>query len=67
MFVAAFPLAPFIALVSNLIQIRIDAIKLIYYHKRPIALESSGIAVWHDILQILTTVSLVGQRVADNL
>ena len=57
MFVAAFPLAPLIALITNLIEIRIDAINMIKAYRRPIAYKSEGIGVWYDILVTLTTVS----------
>ncbi|XP_066922567.1 anoctamin-4-like [Clytia hemisphaerica] len=55
MFVAAFPLAPFIALITNVIELRISAIQLVFHYKRPVALDASGIGVWYDILNILTT------------
>ena len=59
MFVAAFPLAPLIALVTNLIEIRIDAINMIKAYRRPIAYKSEGIGVWYDILVTLTTASIL--------
>jgi hypothetical protein len=36
-FVAAFPLAPFFALLNNFIEIRLDAYKLVTQLKRPVA------------------------------
>jgi len=36
-FVAAFPLAPLFALLNNIIEIRLDAYKLVTQFKRPVA------------------------------
>ena len=58
MFVAAFPLAPLIALITNLVEIRIDAINMIKTYRRPVAYKSQGIGVWYDIMITLTTVSV---------
>ena len=57
MFVAAFPLAPLVALVTNLVEIRIDAINMVKTFRRPVAYKSKGIGVWYDILVTLTTVN----------
>lgn len=57
MFVAAFPLAPLIALITNLVEIRIDAINMIHSFRRPVGYKSEGIGVWHDILTTVTAVS----------
>ena len=58
MFVAAFPLAPFIALVTNLLELRIDAINMIHNFRRPVAIRSSGIGVWYQILATINMVSV---------
>ena len=58
MFVAAFPLAPLIALITNLVEIRIDAINMIKTYRRPVAYKSQGIGVSYDIMITLTTVSV---------
>ena len=57
MFVAAFPLAPLIALLTNLVEIRIDARNMVKTFRRPVAYKSEGIGVWYDILVTMTTVS----------
>ncbi len=36
-FVAAFPLAPLLALLNNVVEIRVDAIKFLTQHQRPVA------------------------------
>lgn len=37
MFAAAFPLAPLIALIVNFIDLRIDARRLLWFNRRPLA------------------------------
>ena len=58
MFVAAFPLAPLIALITNLVEIRIDAINNVKAFRRPVAYKSEGIGVWYDILTTVTAVRM---------
>nr|XP_047139556.1 anoctamin-7 [Hydra vulgaris] len=58
MFIAAFPLAPLIALFTNLIEIRIDAKKLITQFRRPIAMLEKGIGVWYNILVTVTATAV---------
>ena len=58
MFVAAFPLAPLIALITNLVEIRIDAVNMVKAFRRPVAYQSEGIGVWYDILVTVTAVSI---------
>jgi hypothetical protein len=53
-FSMVFPLAPLLALVYNLALIRFDALKLCYTRQRPIAVKTSGIGVWEDVLQIMS-------------
>ncbi|XP_033101600.1 anoctamin-4-like isoform X5 [Anneissia japonica] len=49
-FVAAFPLAPFFALVNNLLEIRLDAFKFISQLRRPYAARAQDIGAWYSIL-----------------
>ncbi|CAF2057104.1 unnamed protein product [Rotaria magnacalcarata] len=58
-FVAAFPVAPFFALINNWIEIRLDASKLVCATRRPIAFRSSTIGIWFNILQILAYLAIV--------
>lgn len=39
-FVAAFPLAPFFALLNNILEMRFDAKKLLEFHRRPVTQRS---------------------------
>ncbi|KAK2172148.1 hypothetical protein NP493_989g01025 [Ridgeia piscesae] len=58
-FVAAFPLAPLLALLNNIIEIRLDAYKCIALWRRPVAFRADGIGVWFDILQSVSVFSVL--------
>lgn len=65
-FVSAFPLAPFFALLNNVLEMRLDARKLLTYFRRPIGQRVRDIGVWYRILDsigklsVITNVSLSG-------
>lgn len=59
LFVAAFPLAPLFALLNNVLEIRIDAIKYTTVLKRPIAQRAQDIGVWLPIIQTITYLSVL--------
>jgi hypothetical protein len=65
-FGSIFPLIPLIALINNLILIRMNAFKICYTRQRPISQKIGGIGVWSDVLQIfsiggvLTNCALIG-------
>ena len=58
MFVAAFPLAPFVALLNNMVEIRLDAVNFIHNFRRPAAERAEDIGAWYGILASLTMVSI---------
>lgn len=58
-FAAAFPLAPFLALLNNLAEIRIDAQKYLFNCRRPVPKRVAGIGAWHGILQASTYLGVV--------
>ena len=64
-FVAAFPLAPFFALLNNWVEIRLDAQKFVCETRRAVAERAENIGIWFKILDMLaqfaviTNVSLV--------
>ena len=58
-FVAAFPLAPFFALLNNWIEIRLDARKLVCQMRRPVAHRAENIGIWYDILDALVQVAVI--------
>ncbi|CAG9825058.1 unnamed protein product [Phaedon cochleariae] len=58
-FVAAFPLAPFFALLNNVLEMRLDAQKLLTFYRRPISQRVSDIGVWYRILDSIGKLSVV--------
>jgi len=58
-FVAAFPLAPLCALINNIIELRLDAYKLVKYFRRSPALKAQDIGAWYNILSIFTMIAVV--------
>jgi len=58
-FVSAFPLAPFFALCNNILEIRLDAKKILVNHRRPIAQKVRSIGVWFDIMETLGRVAVI--------
>jgi anoctamin-10 len=59
MFVSAFSLAPALAFVNNILQIRTDALKLCKYYRRPLAVSSSNIGSWLYVLEALSIFSVI--------
>lgn len=59
LFVAAFPLGPFFALINNLLEIRLDAYKFIVVFQRPMAARAQDIGIWYAILKGVTKISVV--------
>ncbi|XP_017060819.1 anoctamin-1 isoform X2 [Drosophila ficusphila] len=58
-FVAAFPLAPFFALLNNILEMRLDAKKLLTHHKRPVSQRVRDIGVWYRILDCIGKLSVI--------
>ncbi|CAK6449283.1 unnamed protein product [Pipistrellus nathusii] len=58
LFVASFPLAPVLALLNNIIEIRVDAWKLTTQYRRPVASKAHSIGVWQDILHAMAVLSV---------
>lgn len=56
---AAFPLAPFFALLNNVAEIRVDAFKMVAQARRPLAERGEDIGAWFGILRILTYAAVV--------
>uniref|UniRef100_W5MHZ7 Anoctamin n=1 Tax=Lepisosteus oculatus TaxID=7918 RepID=W5MHZ7_LEPOC len=59
LFVASFPLAPLLALVNNIIEIRVDAWKFTTQFRRPVAAKAHSIGAWQEILNGIAIVSVV--------
>lgn len=58
-FVAAFPLAPLLAFINNVAEIRIDAQKYLLHSRRPIPKTVSGIGAWNGVLQAATYLGII--------
>lgn len=53
-FGVALPIAPFIAVCQNFIEVRVDAFKMTKFQKRGCCRMNTGIGVWFGILKTLT-------------
>ncbi|KAF9578948.1 Anoctamin-7, partial [Lunasporangiospora selenospora] len=58
LFVTAFPIAPIFALLNNILEIRVDAYKLLTQHRRPISQAAQDIGSWEHILMLLTHIAV---------
>uniref|UniRef100_A0A8C6VZP0 Anoctamin n=1 Tax=Nothobranchius furzeri TaxID=105023 RepID=A0A8C6VZP0_NOTFU len=58
-FVAAFPLAPLLALFNNIIEIRLDAIKMVTLERRMVPKKTNDIGVWIDILEAIGVLAVI--------
>lgn len=58
-FVAAFPLAPLFALINNIFEMRLDAKKLLAYHRRPVFARVRNIGIWYRILDSISKLAVI--------
>lgn len=59
LFSFAFPLAPLLALVNNIFEIRLDAKKLVKYSRRTINEDVKDIGIWFKILKGIVRISVL--------
>uniref|UniRef100_A0A665V487 Anoctamin n=1 Tax=Echeneis naucrates TaxID=173247 RepID=A0A665V487_ECHNA len=59
LFVASFPLAPLLALINNIIEVRVDSWKLTTQFRRPVAAKAHSIGAWEEILSGIAILSVV--------
>jgi len=59
LFAAAFPLAPLLAVVNNIVEIRTDAFKLLTAHSRPRYQGAQNIGTWFQILEVLGVLAVI--------
>ena len=64
MFVAAFPLAPLFALISGIVEIRVDAVNFIRDQRRPNPRMAEDIGAWYNILEALSAFSVTSDFIA---
>merc|ERR1712168_715164 len=58
-FVCAFPLAPLLALINNILEIRLDAKKLLIRYRRPIPQNVKDIGIWFDIMRTFNYIAVI--------
>ncbi|XP_053349468.1 anoctamin-9 [Clarias gariepinus] len=58
-FVAAFPLAPLLALINNIFEIRLDAIKMLCMERRQVPKKTNNIGVWNLILEAVGVAAVI--------
>jgi len=59
MFVVAFPLVPFMALVSAIVEMRIDGYKLVNCCRRPFPYNTPGLGVWVNVLDLFSMLAVL--------
>ncbi|XP_069129739.1 anoctamin-7-like isoform X3 [Argopecten irradians] len=59
LFAASFPLAPLLALVTLLVDIRVDAKRLLWLNRRPIAFIRKDIGRWYSILDFVNSCGVI--------
>ncbi|XP_074951412.1 anoctamin-9 isoform X1 [Phalacrocorax aristotelis] len=59
-FVAAFPLAPLLAFCNNLIEIRLDAIKMMRLCRRMVPRKANDIGIWLQVLEAIGILAVIG-------
>lgn len=59
LFLAAFPLAPFLALVNNYVEFRSDAFKLLTQMQRPIPRGAEDIGGWQRVFKLITCIAVI--------
>uniref|UniRef100_A0A4W4E5L8 Anoctamin n=1 Tax=Electrophorus electricus TaxID=8005 RepID=A0A4W4E5L8_ELEEL len=58
-FVAAFPLAPLFALINNIFEIRLDAIKMLRLGRRIVPNKANDIGVWTPVLEVIGVMAVI--------
>ncbi|XP_048339356.1 anoctamin-9 [Sphaerodactylus townsendi] len=58
-FVAAFPLAPLLAFINNLIEIRYDAIKMMTLQRRMVPRKAKDIGIWLQVLEAIGILAVI--------
>ncbi|KAK7571958.1 hypothetical protein V9T40_014430 [Parthenolecanium corni] len=59
LFAAAFPLAPLLALINNIFELRLDAQKFLKYYRRPVPYQVPNIGVWYRIFDIIGKLAVI--------
>uniref|UniRef100_A0A0N4U363 Anoctamin n=1 Tax=Dracunculus medinensis TaxID=318479 RepID=A0A0N4U363_DRAME len=59
LFVSAFPLAPFFALINNVLESRLDAYKFVVAMRRPIPERAKDIGIWLSIIDAIGKAAVI--------
>lgn len=59
LFVVAFPLAPLLALINNLLEVRVDSFKVCRASRRPEPRGAANIGTWYGILEIMSFIAVI--------
>ena len=59
LFGTAFPLAPLLALINNVTEIRVDARKLLVLHRRAPIKYAKDIGIWKDVMKFMIELSVI--------
>lgn len=59
MFASAYPLAPIVAFLANLVEMRLDVFKLTFISKRPRSVPSSNIGTWNMLIKVIVWMSAI--------
>lgn len=59
----AFPLAPLLALINNAFELRMDAMKLLKFYKRPNPQRVNNIGVWYAIMSVVTKIAVASTAI----
>ena len=58
LFVIAFPLTPLLALLNNILEMKVDAINLVKTSQRPHPIGSYGLGSWNNVLAFFSIISV---------
>lgn len=59
LFIPAFPVASFVCLLNNILEIRIDASKLLTANRRPLPIRVPGVQIWNRFMDIIIKVGII--------
>ncbi|KAL1462346.1 hypothetical protein WDU94_014186 [Cyamophila willieti] len=63
LFIIAFPLAPLLALINNIFEIRLDAQKFLKYYRRPVPHRATNIGIWYEILDVVAQFGVISNAI----
>jgi anoctamin-10/anoctamin-7 len=59
LFVVAFPLTPLLAFLNNILEVRVDSVKLLTVTRRPEPRGAANIGTWYDIFTIISYIAII--------